>query len=145
MVKPYAYEPNHSARRVLAGDPWTAVLDEALGGLSGKIAAADVWKLIGKRHPRWRTQDDNFRLGEAMRALGWTRTMQRFGGQPISAYVKGTEASAASARCWPSSAVERRTPIYVLWDPVDGEMLVTQSTDPIRDGVQPVGWVDPWK
>ena len=100
------------------------MLDEALDGLAGKIAAADVWRIVGKPYQWGRTQDDNFRLGEAMRALGWTRTMQRFGyrSSPESAYVKGTEA-------------ERRVRIYVFRDPVSGEILVTQSANPIRDDI----------
>ena len=120
-------EPHHSARRVAAGDPWVAILGEAFGDLNGKVAAADVWKILGKP-PLTRTQQDNLRLGEAMRALGWTRTMQRFGSPspPISAYSKGTPA-------------ERRVPIYVFQDPVAGELFVTHSTDPIRDNIRPVG------
>jgi hypothetical protein len=122
-------EPHHSARRVLAGDPWVAVLGEAFGDLNGKIAAADVWDILGKRDRLIRTQDDNFRLGEAMRALGWTRASQRvdYASPPIRAYFRGTR-------------VERRVPIYVFHDPLTGEILVTQSTDPIRDDIRPVGW-----
>jgi hypothetical protein len=105
------------------------VLDEALAGLKGKVPASSIWKIVGKCDPRERTQDDNFCLGEGMRALGWTRTMQRFGyrSSPVSAYVKGTRK-------------ERRLSIYVFCDPITGEILVTQSTDPIRDNIRPVGW-----
>jgi len=131
MAKPGAYETHHSARRVRAGDPWAAVLDEALDGLAGKIAATDVWRILGKPYPCERTQLDNFRLGEAMRAMGWERTMQRFRyryrGWPISAYVRGTRA-------------ERRVPIYVFCDPITGEIRVTHSTNSIRDDIHPVGW-----
>jgi hypothetical protein len=76
-----------------------------------------------------RTQDDNFRLGEAMRALGWTCTMQRVGkfSPPISAYVRGTP-------------VQRRVPIYVVPDPLIGEIFVSHSTDPLRNVFRPVGW-----
>jgi hypothetical protein len=129
MAKRRKYETHHSARRVLAGDPWIAILGEALGCLKGKVAAADVWKILGKPNPSMGTQDDNFRLGEAMRALGWTRTKQRVGyfSSPISAYVMGTP-------------TERRIPIYVYQNPITGEILVTHSTDPIRDDIRPVGW-----
>jgi hypothetical protein len=133
MAKHRTHETHHSARRVLAGDPWVAVLDEALAGLKGKIPASGVWNIIGKCDPCERTQDDNFRLGEAMRALGWTRTMQRFGygTSPKSAYMKGAR-------------LERRVQIFVFWDPITGEILVTQSTDPIRDDIRPVGWKNPY-
>jgi hypothetical protein len=70
-----------------------------LGDLKGKIRAADVWRIVDKPHPP-RTHDDNFRLGLAMRELGWERTMRRFDGPPVSAYVRGT----------PS---ERRVPLCV--------------------------------
>ncbi len=96
-------------------NPWLDTLAKALDGFTGKIPASDVWRLVDK--PRWdRTQSDNFRLGEAMRALGWTRTMARFGRQPASAYIRGTPA-------------ERRVPIYVLWDPLTGDTFATNSAD----------------
>ena len=93
---------------------WGEPLSEGLGGLTGKIAAADVWKIVGK--PAYhRTQADNVRVGEAMRALDWARTMQRIGGEPVSAYVRGM-------------AAERRIPIFVFNDPVTGDILIYRTT-----------------
>jgi hypothetical protein len=93
----------------------------ALLGHTGKLAAADAWKIIGKRY--WRTQDDCFRLGRVMRELGWQRTMRRFGGSPISAYARGTPA-------------ERRVTLYVFQCPIIGDFTITPSTSPIDDEQQ---------
>jgi len=93
------------------GEDWLEILDEAFGDLTGKIAAAEVWKILGKPGRFYRTQDDNFRMGYAMRALGWWRTMQRFGYQSESAYVRGTRA-------------ETRVPIYVFICPVTGNVEI---------------------
>lgn len=94
---------------------------EALRRYTGKLAAADAWTIIGKPKDR-RTQDDNFRLGRTMRELGWERTMRRFGGPPISAYVRGNSA-------------ERRVPLYAFVDPITGEVTITHSTSPILDDI----------
>jgi hypothetical protein len=92
--------------------------------LTGKIAAADVWQIVGK--PAYhRTQADNVRVGEAMRALGWDRTMQRFGGEPVSAYVRGV-------------AAERRVPIFVFDDPVTGNILIYRTALERLFGSKPI-------
>jgi hypothetical protein len=75
----------------LARDPFLDALEDALSGREGKIKASDVWLVLDKK-PGHATQDDNVRLGKAMRALGWSRppsSTARFGGKPVSAYVKG--------------------------------------------------------
>jgi hypothetical protein len=92
---------------------WGEPLSEALGGLTGKIAAVDVWRIIDKP-ASYRTQADNVEVGAAMRALGWDRTMQRFGMEPVSAYVRGV-------------AAERRVPIYVFRDPITEDIVIYRT------------------
>src|SRR5438552_1418543 len=55
-----------------ADDPWLADLDHAFGDLEGKVATADVWKIL-KVSSYGRTMDDQMRLTAVMRLLGWDR------------------------------------------------------------------------
>jgi hypothetical protein len=72
-------------------DPFAAHLADVLGDMAGKIRARDVWTIVGVSVDR-RTQEDNERLGTAMRRLGWERVRARFGGpSPEIAYVRGTK------------------------------------------------------
>jgi hypothetical protein len=89
-----------------AQEPWAEVIAAELGDMTGRIAAADAWKIIDKP-PGMRNQEDNRRMGGAMRELGWERSLQRFGkhGSPQGAYVKGT-------------FEERRRVIFILRDPI---------------------------
>jgi hypothetical protein len=95
-----------------AQEPWVDVLAAELGGMVGRVAAADAWKIIDKP-TGMRSQEDNRRMGGAMRELGWERCLQRFGkgGHPQSAYVKGT-------------FEERRRIVFILRDPVTRELSV---------------------
>jgi hypothetical protein len=58
--------------------------------MSGKIAAEDVWTLLGIR-PGQRHQDHNEKLGAAMAKLGWKRTRLRIEGELSYSYVRGEE------------------------------------------------------
>jgi predicted P-loop ATPase len=78
------------ARRV--DDPFVETLSAVLGDSAGKLRAADVWKLLGIPAGQ-QTQDQNARVGDAMRELGWERTKRRFGGTPEHAYVRGSPAA----------------------------------------------------
>ena len=72
-------------------DPWTALVDKALGGYPrGKILCADLWALINVP-VGMRTQEHNARMGEVMRGLGWERLKLRFDERPQWHYFKGTE------------------------------------------------------
>src|SRR5262249_42861095 len=51
-------------------DAWLAELDRAFGDLEGRVATADVWKVL-KLGIYGRTLDDHVRLTEVMRLLGW--------------------------------------------------------------------------
>lgn len=78
------------ARRV--EDPFVALLAAALGDRTGKVRAADVWKLLGIPAGQ-QTQEQNARLGDAMRELEWERTRRRFGGKGLEyGYVRGNRA-----------------------------------------------------
>jgi hypothetical protein len=79
------------ARRV--EDPFFEALHAVLGeDMQGKLRAKDAWKIVGKQQGM-RTQDDNERLGDAMRRLGFEATQRRFGAGPEAAYVRGDGAS----------------------------------------------------
>jgi predicted P-loop ATPase len=58
--------------------------------MRGKIAAEDVWTLLGIR-PGQRHQDHNEKLGAAMAELGWKRTRLRINGELSYSYVRGDE------------------------------------------------------
>ncbi len=80
-----------------AVDPWENRLDDALGGkgdagrLNGKIAAEDVWRLVGKVDAAQRAVNDNARLAQSIRAIGFDRPKGRklrFDRKVQSAYVR---------------------------------------------------------
>ncbi|WP_415393708.1 VapE domain-containing protein [Paracoccus sp. SJTW-4] len=76
------------ARRV--EDPYFERLHSVLGEAGdGKLRGEDAWRIVGKPSGQ-RTQDDNERLGDAMRRLGFERAKRRFGGpNPEWCYVRG--------------------------------------------------------
>lgn len=76
------------ARRV--EEPFYERLHDALGEeRPGKVRAEDAWRIVG-RLSGMRTQDDNERLGDAMRRLAFERTKRRFGlPHPEWCYVRG--------------------------------------------------------
>jgi len=78
-----------SKRLDTKADPFTDRLADALGDMTGKIAAEDVWKILGITIAGNRTQHHNERMGAAMRYLGWTRKAVRSGGRKRPGYVKG--------------------------------------------------------
>lgn len=78
-----------SAREI--ADPWFEILALRLEGVTGKLAARQVWEMVGLSDFSRRGQDHNLRLAAVMQALGWERPKGklRIHGQPQSAYVKG--------------------------------------------------------
>ena len=89
-------------------DPWRAELDRAFGALEGRVAAADVWKIL-KLAPYGRRLDDHVRLTAVMRLLGWERRLLRFrGGEVRRGFVRGDD----------------RRVVYVFVCPVTGEVTV---------------------
>jgi len=81
-------EAEQDDRRV--EEPFYERLHDALGEtLDGKLKAEDAWRIVGKL-PGQREQDDNARLGDAMKRLGFDRTKRRFGlPHPEWCYVRG--------------------------------------------------------
>jgi hypothetical protein len=76
-------------------DPWFELLGETLrdpegNDLNGKLLAADVWKIVGV-DPEHRTQDQNNRLGNAMKALSFERKLLNFDGKPQKGYARGKQ------------------------------------------------------
>ncbi|HEX8341978.1 MAG TPA: VapE domain-containing protein [Tepidisphaeraceae bacterium] len=69
-------------------DPFAQRLAQVVGDLNGKLRAEDVWTILGVP-PGQRTQDQNGRLGAAMKTNGWERKKLRFGGKPEYCYVRG--------------------------------------------------------
>ena len=69
-------------------DPYKEILEEALGTLEGKLRCRDVWEIIGNVKER-RSQDDNQRIGAAIRKIGWDRAKCRYQGSVVWCYVKG--------------------------------------------------------
>jgi predicted P-loop ATPase len=103
------------ARRI--DDPFVMLLDQAFGDLTGKVRIADCWQIVGVK-PGDATQDQQARLGAAMRELGWERVQRRYGGAPEWSYVKGTRD-------------ERERGLEVMYD--HGALTVTPRTP--RNGV----------
>jgi hypothetical protein len=63
-------------------DPWLPELAQAFGDLEGRVATADVWKIL--RHSSFlHTMDDHLRLTAVMRLLGWDRRLLRFRSQAV--------------------------------------------------------------
>lgn len=91
-------------------DPWVALIQDQVGDLNGSIPALAAWLLVGKPGYQ-RVHEDNRRFGAAMRTLGWEREV---------AYLDGR-----TVRCWQrGTPEERRAVIYVVRDPVTGDISV---------------------
>lgn len=73
--------------RVIA-DPYYDVLNGWLCDLEGRIKASDVWLMLRKL-PGHRASNDNQRVGEAMRLLGFKRKKLRIDGHPQNEYWRG--------------------------------------------------------
>ena len=71
--------PATSKKREPSKDPWIEVIGDALGDRYGKIKTEGIWTIVNVAVER-RSQNENQRLGEAMRVLGWNHAQRRFGG-----------------------------------------------------------------
>ena len=93
-----------NARRV--EDPFYDRLHAVLGEqIEGKLKTEDAWRIIEKPSGQ-RTQDDNARLGDAMKRLGFDRKQRRFGGNPEYCYVRGVHAQRITPRIDQNGEVE---------------------------------------
>jgi len=95
----------HQQRLRRIEDPWVELLEVTFGNRTGRMITSDVWHVVD-RPPGQRTQEDNRRLGEAMRELGWER---------IRTYSKGEGQQWFYARGTPE---ERRHDLYVQRDAI---------------------------
>lgn len=78
------------ARRV--EDPFFDALHDALGeDKAGRVSAVSVWKIIGRQGAN-ATQDENARMGAAMKRLGFDRKKLRFGEKTAWGYQRGEAA-----------------------------------------------------
>jgi hypothetical protein len=71
-------------------DPMFERLEKHLAGQEGKIPASRAWDITGVP-PGQRQQEDNARLGDAMKKLGYRRDTMRFGGSPEKGYWRGNK------------------------------------------------------
>jgi hypothetical protein len=90
-------------RARLTQDPIFEALLDALAGMEGKIASMSVWTILDVRAGQ-RSQDQNQRVGAAMRQLGWRRPnasgLVKIDGKIVSGYVRGEQP-------WKAVVVER--------------------------------------
>jgi Virulence-associated protein E-like domain/Bifunctional DNA primase/polymerase, N-terminal len=94
-------------------DPWHELLEDIFGDVNGKIPTADVWNALGV-DPKQRSQDQNERLGSAMKDLGFERKKLRVDGKPRCCYARGT-------------AEERETKIFFSYE--DGALVAKRVVD----------------
>lgn len=72
-------------------DPWEHAIEGALGNLNGKVLTEDIWQLVGVPLER-RNQNDNARIGEVMRRMGFDRRQARQGKDKVFwTYQRGTK------------------------------------------------------
>lgn len=81
-------EEEQEERRVVGSIE--AMLEEAFTGVVGRIRILDMWGLFGK-DPIEARPEEEARMGESMRRMGWERTRLRVGAKRPYFYVKGTE------------------------------------------------------
>ena len=70
-------------------DPWQEDLESLIGDQQGKVRSTDLWNALGVEIEK-RTQEQNARLGAAMKALGFERKILKFNGKNERCYVRGT-------------------------------------------------------
>lgn len=71
-------------------DPWELRITATLGDIQGRIVTDDVWKIVGMFDVSRRNQNDNVRIGDAMRRMGFDRTSIRINEKIKHGYVRGT-------------------------------------------------------
>lgn len=104
-------------------DPWIEDIAKALKGQEGKILGSELFKALGlHRNPMARGQDANYRVGNAMRILGWERTKIRWEGGTPWGYVKGPHP---------------RPMLYARFDPVTNETEIVELPILPEDEPQP--------
>jgi len=96
-------------------DGWLFDLEGPLGARTGRITTVDVFKVLGlDKNAGLRNQEANYRVGSAMRELGWERVQAKVHGQVRWVYARGTPE-------------ERRQLLYAVRDPVTGEVAIEEA------------------
>lgn len=70
-------------------NPYFLALQNQLGDREGKILTEDIWEALGKK-AGMRQSDDERKMGQAMRQLGFERKQVRFETHRTYCYVKGS-------------------------------------------------------
>ena len=117
---PAAAERQEEAR---VGEVWTEILIEALGGMTGRLAVIDAWRIIGPNEQQ-RNAFDGAKLVECMREIGWERDIKKFGKLTMRCFVKGTEE-------------DRRKIVHVHRDPIDKSLSVSGGGEPEEGSGEP--------
>jgi predicted P-loop ATPase len=71
-------------------DPWVPLIAEALGDRKGTVSAEGMWAIVNVAEGM-RTQEQNSRLGNAVKELGWERTRSRREVKRVYSYGCGTK------------------------------------------------------
>jgi hypothetical protein len=75
----------------LTRDPWLDALQSALVEMKGKITSASIWTILDVRGGQ-QTQEQNRRVNDAMRQLGWQRNKARtikIDGKDVPGWTRG--------------------------------------------------------
>lgn len=111
-----------------ANDPWMELLDDALGDLNGRVASFDLWTIVGKPGHQRQSEDDR-KIAQAMRELGFARTTKRWGGGGTGSRVRAVYERGGDPRS-----------IYVHRDPLSGVVRCgyeAAPSDPLADPAVP--------
>lgn len=103
-------------------DAFEAILSEVFGDNTGRIRTLDIWEILGIE-PAKATQEQNTRLGEVMRGLGWERPKmrRRVGGKHRYVYEKGTHEERESLLLV-AYDIDPRQPAFKRWKLVPGSI-----------------------
>jgi hypothetical protein len=103
-------------------DPWVELFENAFGSQTGRTLTTDIWRIIDRAEGQ-RTQEDNRRVGEAMRELGWERIRTSSPDGMKWFYARGTPA-------------ERKRDLYILRAAHHTETEVVDSAELDRRGIR---------
>lgn len=106
-------EFEQEARRI--EDQWIDDLGQYFGGITGRVIGSDVFKALGLNAAQHRGQNENQRVGESMRQLGWDRVHRSVGGVLRWCYERG-------------DGDERKVFVSVNRDPLTGEVSIMLPT-----------------
>jgi hypothetical protein len=127
------------------------VLLSKIGDMEGKIESASVWTILDIGGQR--TQDQNQRVGKAMRDLGWRRGNTagtiKCGGKNVMGYVRGEEPhwnTIVAERYFDKDAGTHELRVYVTrggGDEVQGSLQLEPGGPAAKVGQTNMGHCDP--